>query len=83
MRNRGREGERIHYRHILQMNGQSVAVGADLYGAIRNFDDPEKTAWQSPRAEVMNLLKESERPRTEVVCPEVDSYLDKRAVRKC
>ena len=37
------------------MNGQGVAVGADLYGAIRNFDDPEKTVWRSPRAEVMNL----------------------------
>lgn len=63
------------------MNGQSVAVGADLYGAIRNFDDPEKTVWRSPRTEVMNLL--NERPRTGVVCPEVDSYLDKRAVGAC
>ena len=63
------------------MDGQRVAVGADLYRAIRNFDDPEKTVGRSPGAEVVNLL--NERPRTGVIGPEVDSYLDKCAVGAC
>ena len=79
--NRGRKTNRIDYRHIFQMNGQSVAVGTDLYGAVWNFNDPEKTVWQSIRTEVMNLF--NERPRTGVIRPEVESYLDKRAVRTC
>jgi hypothetical protein len=40
------------------MNGQSVAVRADLYGAVWNFNDPEKTVWQSIWTEIMNLLNE-------------------------
>jgi hypothetical protein len=40
------------------VNGQSVAVGADQYGAIWNFDNPEKAVWRRPRAEVMNLFNE-------------------------
>jgi len=40
------------------MNGQSIAVGADLDGAVWNFDNPEKAIWQGPRTEVMNLLNE-------------------------
>src|ERR1700682_5566751 len=79
--NRGRETERIDHRDILQVNGQSIAIGADLYGAVWNFDDPEKTVWHGPRTEVMNLL--NERPRTGVIRPEVDSYLHKSAVRAC
>jgi hypothetical protein len=79
--NRGRETDGIDHRHILQMNGQSIAVGAGLYGAVWNFDDPEKTVWRRPRTEVMNLL--NERPRTGVIRPEVDSYLHKSAVRTC
>jgi hypothetical protein len=40
------------------VNGQRVAVRADLHCAIRNFDDPEKAVWRRPRTEVMNLLNE-------------------------
>ena len=56
--NRGREHDRIDNRHFVQVNGQSIAVGADQYGAVWNFDDPEKTVWQSIRTEVMNLFNE-------------------------
>ena len=79
--NWGRETKRIDYRHIFQVNGQSVAVRADLYGAVWNFDNPEKAVWRRPRIKVMNLL--NERPRTGVIRPEIDSYLHKSAVRTC
>src|ERR1700716_185982 len=58
------------------MNSQSGFVFSDLHRTVRDFHDPEKAVWQSPRTEIMKLG-----PQTEV--PEVNSYLHKSAVRMC
>ena len=72
-----RELKLVNNRYVFQRNCQSVF--RYLYRVIRDLNNPEKTIRSNARTEVMDLL--SWGPRTGE--PEIDSYLDERAVRLC
>jgi hypothetical protein len=69
-----RERNLVKDRYILQRNRQRVFC--DLYGIVRDLNNPEKTVRCDPRIEVMYLCLQ--RPRTRE--PEVNSYQDKGTV---
>ena len=64
----------VNDRYIRQRNRHSVF--RDLYGVIRDLNNPEKSAGSDPAIEVMHLCLQ--RPRTRE--PEINSYQYKGAV---
>ena len=66
----------VNHGHVYQMNSKGFAIGADLHGVVRNFNNPENAIRSDARIEVVNLCQWG--PRTGE--PEVNSYLDESAV---